>query len=85
MHFDKRWLMEPATSFLETPAITILLRGLKSNVDLSNLESYEKTAFLEVTMIFNLFCENVVLSARTYNENDVEGLSGVTIKHLGMG
>ena len=89
LHFDKKWMMEEAATFLEAPQIRALIRRLRSDIKLSELEAKypsEKLAFLDVVNVLTGFCAEVVLSARTYNNSHLEGITGkVTVKHLGMG
>ena len=90
LHFDGRWLKEQ-TNIRETPAVEALLGGIRENLDFSPMINgfhSEKLAFLEIAKLLQCFCNNVTLSAMTYNESDLEeqGLSDkFEVAHLGMG
>ena len=73
--------MEEAATFPEAPQIRALIRGLRSDAKLSELEAkypLEKLAFLDIVNVLTGFCAEVVLSARTYNNSHLEGITGLS-------
>lgn len=89
LHFEKEWLMKE-TDLPQSPAIKDLLRGLKSTVDLDVLNAgfhAEKSAFLQVVNVLQLFCSKITLSANTYNTDDLQNVDGdkIAVNNLGMG
>ena len=87
----KRW-MQQKTNEDETQAVLALLKGLRNNVDFTDVASgfhSEKAAFLEVTKILQCFFRSISLSAMTFNKRDLkkQGISTdkVKLEHLGMG
>ena len=88
LNFEKAWLTKE-TNLPESPAIKVLLRGLKDTVNLDTLNTgfhQEKFAFLEIVNVLQLFCSNITLDCLTYNKDDFNmNRDKITVAHLGMG
>ena len=69
------------TDIPETLEIEMLLKGLDSNIDLSTFETgfhSEKLAFLEVTKVLQLFCQEVTVNAMNYRKVDIQDCSSTS-------
>lgn len=86
LHIEKSWFREKINTS-ENASVEALLRGLKANINLSQLKlgfRLEKDAFLHIVDSWKIFCKEIILSRKNYANSDLENFNKDKIK-VGMG